>query len=98
MIGAASMTWRLSPGAASTGQHPVFWQAPTSWLAHSGGSVIEMNAPPDTVMIMWAATRAPGSASSLLPAALLPATQSDSLVTRTVSLAAFHGPGKGVTR
>ena len=65
MMGAASMTWRLPSWPASTGQQPVFWQAATCWLAHSGGSVIERNAPPDTVMIRWAATSAAGSAVSL---------------------------------
>ncbi len=99
MIGAASMTWRLPSGPASTGQQPVFWQAATCGLAHSGGSVIERNAPPDTVMIRWAATSAAGSASvSRRPARVEPAWPSTRWLPRTVSLAACHGPGSGVAR
>src|SRR5438876_645097 len=103
MIGAASMTWRPPAGPASTGQQPAFSHAPTSGRAHSGESVIEMNAPPDTVMIMWTATRAAGSASSRLaprpgPDPAAPAGLADSFATATISRTARHGPGRGRAR
>ena len=66
MIGVDSMTSRPPSGPARTGQQPTFSHACTPAPAHSGGSVIEMNAPPFTPMIMCAATSADGSASSLV--------------------------------
>src|SRR5581483_7079896 len=83
------------PGEQSTGQHPVFSHALTSACAHSGGSVIDRNAPPDTVMIVWAATRAAGSAWSRLAMGV---SAADSFVTMTASRAACQGPGTGVAR
>ena len=65
MIGEDSTTWRPPSGSARTGQLPVFSHSATAGLAHSGGSVIEMNCPPETVTITCAATSAVGSASSL---------------------------------
>ena len=62
MIGEDSTT--RSPGSASTGQPPSFRHPATAGRAHSGGSVIERNFPPSTMMMVCAATSAAGSASS----------------------------------
>ena len=97
MIGEASMTCRASAGPASTGQQPMFSQAATSGCAHSGGSVMERNAPPDTVMIMCAATSAAGSACSRAWGRR-PPPACVSFVTCTVSRAACQGPASGVAR
>ena len=80
MIGEASMTWRPPSGSARTGQQPLFWHSATAGLAHSGGSVIEMNSPPVTVTIRCAATSAVGSASSLTAGA---GSAADRFSTRT---------------
>ena len=58
---------------------------------------MEKNAPPDTVMIMCAATSAEGSACSR---GMGPTTAAGCVwfVTRTVSLAACQGPSSGVAR
>ena len=93
MIGVDSMTCRPPSAPARTGQQPMFSHACTPALAHSGGSVIEMNAPPCTPMIMCAATSAVGSASSLVRGTAAGALR---LSTRTRSRAAPHGPGNGV--
>jgi hypothetical protein len=93
MIGAASMTCRPPPGSASTGQLPVFWHSATAGLAHSGGSVIEMNCPPDTLMITCAATSAVGSASARTAGTGSPEVR---FCTRTWRRTARHGPGTGL--
>ncbi len=59
---------------------------------------MDRNAPPDTVMIRWAATSAPASASSRLAGSPASPAPADSLSTWTVSRAACHGPGSGVAR
>ena len=93
MIGVDSMTCRPPSAPARTGQQPMFSHACTPALAHSGGSVIEMNAPPCRPMIMCAATSAVGSASARCAA---PAAGALRLSTRTRSRAAPQGPGNGV--
>ena len=102
MIGDASTVEREPSGPASTGQQPTFSHSPAKAAAHSGGSVSDTNAPPDTVMIMCAATSANGSASSRRPdngPSADDAPSADvSLATVTVTRAARHGPGSSTAR
>ena len=66
MIGEDSTTWRPPPGSASTGQPPAFWHSATAGCAQIGGSVIAMNSPPETLMIVCAAISADGRSSPAL--------------------------------
>ena len=95
MIGEDSTTWRPPPGSASTGQPPSFWHSATAGCAQIGGSVIEMNSPPETLMIVCAAISADGSASSRRCGTGLTAVR---FSTRTWSRTARHGPGTSIAR
>ena len=95
MIGEDSTTSRPPSGSASTGQPPAFWHSATAGCAQIGGSVIEMNSPPVTLMIVCAATSADGSASSRRLGTGPTAVR---FSTRTWSRTARHGPGTGIVR